>query len=54
MYYGFIKATPQNIFFHESDNPEIDLHYEGAKVSYDIKQGKRGRQAINLTIINEE
>ena len=36
-YYGFISRIPQNIFFHEKDNPDLSFEtLEGTEVLYNI------------------
>lgn len=50
-YYGFIKRYPNNIFFHQDDNPGIDLSFDGKYVFYDIKNTTRGERAISIMLI---
>ena len=53
LYYGFISAEPDNIFFHQKDNPKLDYdNIEGMFVTYEIgsntKNGKDKALNINL------
>ena len=50
--FGLIEHTPQNIFFHEFDNPEMDRSYTGKKVSYKIVRNGNKERAIHVRIIN--
>ena len=54
-YYGFIRHSPDNIFFHEKDNPNMNLSYVGKDVLYEIVNQSNGRQCgINVMLIKEE
>lgn len=35
-FYGFIRSAPDNIFFHENDNPGIGYNIVGKYVSYEL------------------
>ena len=53
-YFGFIKAKPENVFFHEADNPQIKFSdIQGVIVTYKLMQnivnGKT--KAKNVTIV---
>ncbi len=50
--YGFIEHMPDNIFFHEFDNPDIDRSYAGKKVSYKIVRNGNQERAVNVRLIN--
>lgn len=50
-FYGFIEHAPNNIFFHEFDNPDIDRSYVDKKVSYKVVNNGNQERAINLRII---
>lgn len=52
-FFGFIKHTPNNIFFHEFDNPDIDKSYVGKRVSYKIVRSGNQERAINVQLIEE-
>ena len=52
-YYGFIQCEPNNIFFHENENPKINVSYEGKDVFYDVTSGYHGNIAINISLIKE-
>lgn len=49
--FGFIEHTPNNIFFHEFDNPDMERSYIGKKVSYKIALDGNKERAINVRII---
>ena len=49
--YGFITADPNNVFFHQDDNPGLDFgSIEGKIVTYELGHNQRnGREkAINV------
>lgn len=52
--YGFIERMPNNIFFHEFDNPDMDRSYIGKTVSYRIARNGNRERAINVHIINKQ
>lgn len=53
-YFGFIKREPQNIFFHESSNPNISLEYEHREVTYKLECDKEGKEyAVNIELVGE-
>ena len=49
--FGFIEHTPNNIFFHEFDNPDMNRSYVGKKVSYKIVRNGNQERAINVQLI---
>lgn len=49
--FGFIKHTPNNIFFHEFDNPDMDRTYIGKRVSYKIVRNGNQERAINVRLM---
>lgn len=49
--FGFIEHMPNNIFFHEFDNPDMDPSYIGKKVSYKIVRNSDQERAINVRLI---
>ncbi len=49
--FGFIEHTPNNVFFHEFDNPDIGRSYVGKKVSYKIARSENGERAINVRLM---
>lgn len=49
--FGFIEHVPNNIFFHEFDNPDIDWSYIGEKVSYKIVRNGDQERAIDVRLI---
>jgi hypothetical protein len=54
-YFGFIKRTPNNIFFHAKQNSALDFaNIEGKQVSYTVsKNTKDGKTiAINIKVCN--
>lgn len=50
--YGFIEHMPDNIFFHEFDNPDMDRSYAGKKVSYKIVRNGNQVRAVNVRLMN--
>lgn len=50
-FFGFIEHTPNNIFFHEFDNPDMDRSYTGKKVSYKIVRNSDQERAINVRLM---
>lgn len=50
-FFGFIEHTPNNIFFHEFDNPDMDRSYIGKKVSYKIVRNSDQERAINVRLM---
>lgn len=52
--YGFIEHTPNNIFFHEFDNPDMDRSYIGKRVSYKIARDGNKERAINVRVIEPQ
>ncbi len=52
-FYGFIEHAPNNVFFHEFDNPDIDRSYMDKKVSYKIVSNGNRERAINVRLIED-
>lgn len=52
--YGFIEHMPNNIFFHEFDNPDMDRSYIGKMVSYKITRNGNRERAINVRVISKQ
>lgn len=52
--FGFIEHVPNNVFFHEFDNPDMDRSYVGKKVSFKIVGNGSGERAINVRLITEK
>lgn len=53
--FGFIAGVDgEEVFLHASSLPEnvVDLH-PGTKVEYSVVDGKRGRQAMNVTVVEK-
>lgn len=49
--FGFIAYKPQNVYFNELDNPDMNISYEGKKVSFRLT-GKEGRiRGINVRLL---
>lgn len=49
--FGFIAHKPENIYFNELDNPDMDISYEGKKVSFRLT-GKAGKiRGINVKVL---
>ncbi len=53
LYYGFIGRMPDNVFFHENENPGMNPDYEGKLVSYDLIETSRDLHAVNVTFIED-
>lgn len=53
-YFGFISKEPNNIFFHESDNPKLNISLIGKIVRYEIEQRRGKEYAVNIGIIDGE
>lgn len=52
-YFGFIKKEPDNIFFHEHENPNVNLSYENKEVAYEISE-RNGREiAVKIRFLPE-
>jgi len=49
--FGFIEHMPNNVFFHEFDNPDIDRSYVGKKVSFKIVRNGSQERAINVRLM---
>lgn len=49
--YGFIENVPNNIYFNELDNPEINVSYIGKEVSYRIAGRGNETRAINVRVV---
>lgn len=50
--YGFIQCSPNNILFHENENPSININYEGKRVIYDVKKSGTRDIAIHVTLLD--
>lgn len=53
--FGFIidDKNQQEVFVHTSDLKNVGRLTKDDKVSYDTKEGKKGLQATNVTVIGE-
>lgn len=49
--FGFIEHVPENIFFHEFDNPDIDRSFMGKKVSYKIVRSGNQERAVHVQLV---
>lgn len=52
--FGFIEHKPNNVFFHEFDNPHMDRSYIGKKVSYKIVYNGSQERAINVRLMEPQ
>jgi len=50
-FFGFISQLPENIFFHESMNPEMDMSYIGKEVLFDILEENGKTYGVNVRLI---
>ncbi len=50
-FFGFISFLPENIFFHESMNPEMNMTYSGREVVFDIVENNGNRQGVNVRLV---
>lgn len=50
-FFGFISHIPENIFFHESKNPKMDMSYIGKEVLFDIDEENGKEYGYNVRII---
>ena len=48
--FGFIAHKPENVYFNELDNPDMNISYEGKKVSFRLtgKEGKSRGSNVRL------
>lgn len=46
--FGFITHKPENMYFNELDNPDLNISYEGKRVTYRITTAGGGERAINV------
>lgn len=49
--YGFISHEPNNIYFNNLDNPNIDISYIGKEVSYKVAGIGNVIRAVNVKIV---
>lgn len=49
--YGYISCEPNNIYFNDLDNPNIDASYKGKEVSYKLSGTGNARRAINVKVV---
>lgn len=49
-YFGFISHSPENVFFHESKNPEMNLSYIGKEVYFDIVKENGKVYGVNVRL----
>ena len=50
--FGFIAHKPNNIYFNELDNPDMNISYEGKKVSFRLTQSAGRIRGINVKVIS--
>lgn len=50
-FFGFIEHMPDNVFFHEFDNPDMDRTYIGKRVSYRIARSGGKERAIDVRLM---
>lgn len=49
-YFGFIRHSPENIFIHEKNNPDMNLSYIGKEVLYEIVRQDNRQYGINVKL----
>lgn len=49
--FGFIAHKPQNVYFNELDNPNMDISYEGKKVSFRLTEKGGKVRGINVRLL---
>ncbi len=53
--YGFIKAegAEKDLFFHSNEvqNAEFDSLKDGQEVEFEITEGQKGPQAVNVSVV---
>lgn len=49
--FGFIAHKPENVYFNELDNPNMDISYEGKTVSFRMTQKAGKIRGINVRIL---
>lgn len=49
--FGFITHKPENMYFNELDNPDLNISYEGKRVAYRITTAGGGERAINVRLL---
>lgn len=49
--FGFIAHKPENVYFNELDNPNMDISYEGKKVSFRLTEKAGKIRGINVRIL---
>ena len=49
--FGFIAHKPENVYFNELDNPNMDISYEGKTVSFRLTQKAGKIRGINVRIL---
>ena len=48
--FGFITRKPNNIYFNELDNPDLNISYEGKEVTYRVTGIGNEERAINVKL----
>lgn len=49
--FGFITHKPENMYFNELDNPDLNISYEGKPVTYRVTKAGGGERAINVKLV---
>lgn len=49
--FGFITRKPNNIYFNELDNPDLNISYEGKEVVYKVAGTGDEKRAINVKLV---
>lgn len=49
--FGFITRKPNNIYFNELDNPDLNILYEGKEVTYRVTGIGNEERAINVKLV---
>lgn len=49
--FGFIAHKPENVYFNELDNPDMNISYEGKKVSFRLTEKEGKSRGINVRLL---
>lgn len=49
--FGHIQCKPENIYFNEIDNPDMNISYEGKRVSYRLSDTHGRKRAVSVKLV---